>query len=129
MTLNPLDNTRTRRIRALNDQLRQNPLAPALGQLVITPAVLTFLQSEPDLVPRDWLARYLFLLRALADFNDFGPENDPAQEHAFALFEVWDRRFFFRIDAYDTAGAHASPDPADPARTRRVLTIGFPENS
>ncbi|OSJ30459.1 hypothetical protein BSZ19_24985 [Bradyrhizobium japonicum] len=32
-------------------------------------------------------------------------------------------RFFFKIDYYDRAGEFASPAPADPTVTRRVMTI------
>ena len=122
------DETRTRRIRTLNDELRRYPLGSALGQLVITQPVVAYLQSDPDLIPKDWLARRLFLLRALADFDDFDGAGDPYQEHDFGIFTVWNRQFFFKIDYYGKAYARGSPDPADPAVTRRVLTIGFPED-
>ena len=116
------------RIRELNDQLRQVPFDTRLGQVVLTTAVADFLRSAPELLPKEWLARRLFLLRALAAFDAFDETNDPTEEHHFGLFEVWDRTFFFKIDYYDTAGRKGSPDPANPAVTRRVLTIGFPED-
>lgn len=128
MNSDPLEDTRTHQIRMLNDQLRKNPLGSALGQIAITQSVMSFLQSEPSLVPKDWLARRLFLLRTLADFDDFGHGNNPHKENDFAFFTAWDREFYFKIDYYDTTYAHASPDPADLKVTRRLLTIGFPED-
>jgi len=128
MTRNPQDPAHKARIRELNDQLRQAPFDTRLGQVVLTTAVADFLRSAPELLPKEWLARRLFLLRALAEFDAFDENNDPHQEHDFGFFEVWQRTFFFKIDYYDTAGRKGSSDPANPAVTRRVLTIGFPED-
>ncbi len=50
-------------------------------------------------------------------------DNDPHGEHEFGNFELAGRTFFFKIDAYDTEMRYGSPDPADPAKTTRVLTI------
>lgn len=116
---------RQRRIRQLNDDMRRHPLSSALGRLVITQSVAAYLTSAPDLMPQDGQARWLFLLRALADFKDFDAAGDPYQEHDFGIFPAWGQHFFFKIDYYDKACANGSPDPADPAVTTRILTIGF----
>ena len=42
-----------------------------------------------------------------------------------AFLDESGERFFFKIDYYAPDMRHGSDDPADPARTRRVLTIGL----
>jgi hypothetical protein len=36
---------------------------------------------------------------------------------------TFDQRYFWKIDYYDLAGECGSSDPANPAVTRRVLTV------
>jgi hypothetical protein len=76
-------------------------------------------------------------LRELVEtFDAFTPDNDPCGERDFgAIYQgldgVWStsRPFdvavtvFWKIDAYDRELRFGSEDPADPAVTRRVLTI------
>lgn len=56
-------------------------------------------------------------------FNDFNPDNDPYGEHDFGTFEHHGERIFWKIDYYAPDMMHGSEDPADPARTVRVLTV------
>jgi hypothetical protein len=63
------------------------------------------------------------LLRAVADFAAFGPDNDPHGEHDCAVLEHDGERLIWKIDYYDRALTYGSPDPADPAVTQRVLTV------
>jgi hypothetical protein len=60
---------------------------------------------------------------AVREFSDFTENNDPFGEHDFGIFELDGVTLFWKIDLYDRSLAWASPDPADPAVTRRVLTI------
>ncbi|MFN3677709.1 MAG: DUF3768 domain-containing protein [Sphingomonas pseudosanguinis] len=63
-------------------------------------------------------------IRAVRHFADFTPDNDPHGEHDCALLSVGEHRIMWKIDYYphnDTRD-HA-PDPADPATTKRVMTI------
>jgi hypothetical protein len=60
---------------------------------------------------------------ALMTFDDFDADNDPHGEHDFGTVRVQGRRLFWKIDYYDQALERASPNPADPAVTRRVLTL------
>jgi hypothetical protein len=53
--------------------------------------------------------------------------NDPHGEHDFGSFVLAGRNFFWKIDAYDTEMRFGSPDPADSAKTTRVLTIMLAE--
>lgn len=76
-------------------------------------------------------------LRELVEtFDAFTPDNDPYGERDFgAIYQgadgVWATlrpvdvavTVFWKIDAYDRALRFGSEDPADPALTRRVLTI------
>jgi hypothetical protein len=76
-------------------------------------------------------------LRELVEtFGAFTPDNDPYGERDFGaiyqgLDSVWSTSrpvdvamtVFWKIDAYDRDLRFGSEDPADPAVTRRVLTI------
>ena len=42
-----------------------------------------------------------------------------------AFFEEGGERYFFKIDYYAPNMSEGSDDPADPSKTRRVLTIGL----
>ena len=64
---------------------------------------------------------------AVASFDDFSADNDPHGEHDFGALSVSDHRVFFKIDCYGIDMASASPDPADEAVTRRVMTIMLAE--
>ena len=99
------------RIRALNDELRTTFTG---GRVVVTAA---FQALDTDLQ-----ARALQRVRA---FNDFDRGNDPHHEHDMAFFEEGGERFFFKIDYYAPDMQHGSDDPADPAKTCRVLTVGL----
>jgi hypothetical protein len=70
------------------------------------------------------------LAQALADvtaFSNFSQDDDPYGERDFGAFEVGGVHLFWKIDYYDLDLAFASPDPADPAVTRRVLTLMLAE--
>jgi hypothetical protein len=105
--------TKTARIRALNDQLRQNF---AGGMAVITPGVAAL---GPQVVER--------IVKTIAVFDDFCHANDPHEEHDFGAFEVEGNRLFFKIDYFDQNLSMHSPDPADSSVTQRVITIMLAE--
>lgn len=61
-------------------------------------------------------------------FYDFTADNDPYGERDFGNFTLVDEtegeiRVFWKIDYYDPSMQRGSEDPADPTKTRRVLTI------
>ena len=105
--------SKTARIRALNDELRQNF---AGGAAVMTPGIAA-LGAEA-------VAR---IVKTIAVFDDFCHANDPHEEHDFGAFDADDHRVFFKIDYYDESLTYHSPDPADPSVTGRVITIMLAE--
>ena len=104
---------KTARIRALNDQLRQNF---ADGIAVMTPGVAA-LGSEA--VQR--------IVKTIAVFDDFCRANDPHEEHDFGAFEADGHMIYFKIDYFDQGLSMHSPDPADPSVTQRVITVMLAE--
>jgi hypothetical protein len=62
-------------------------------------------------------------VEAVRTFDAFSRDNDPYGERDFGAFEIEGRRLFWKIDYYDLSLTMGSPDPADPAVTRRVLTL------
>ena len=67
------------------------------------------------------------VIRRVATFSEFTADNDPHEEHDFGNFELAGRKFFFKIDYFDANMEFGSEDPADPAKTTRVLTIMLAE--
>ena len=103
-------NERTARIRELNDALRRGECAN--GQVVITSGVHE--RGEAFVAQ---------VVEAVTSFDTFTPDNDPHLEHDFGAFEVDGEKLFFKVDYYDLSMTAHSPDAADPAVTKRVLTI------
>jgi hypothetical protein len=105
--------TRTERIRNLNDKLRRNL---SEGAAVMTCGVVAL---GPEAVAR--------IVKTVAVYDDFCHANDPHQEHDFGSFEADGHTIFFKIDYYDSTLTVHSPDPSDPAVTKRVITIMLAE--
>ena len=105
--------TKTKAIRALNDELRQNF---ATGTAVMTAGVAA-LGAEA-------VAR---IVKTIAVYDDFCHANDPYEEHDFGVFEIDGHKLFFKIDYYDKSRILHSPDPSDPSVTERVITIMLAE--
>jgi hypothetical protein len=105
--------TKAARIRALNDELRQN-FAQAMA--VMTPGIAA-LGAEA-------VAR---IVKTIAVFDDFCHANDPHEEHDFGAFDADGHMIMFKIDYFDESLTYHSPDPADPSVTKRVITIMLAE--
>jgi hypothetical protein len=105
--------TRTSRIRALNDELRHTFTG---GMAVMTPGIAALGQEAVERI-----------VKTIAVFDDFCHANDPHEEHDFGSFEADGHKIFFKIDYYDQNLTYHSPDPSDPAVTRRVITIMLAE--
>jgi hypothetical protein len=104
-------NLAAQRLRELNDQFRCSGTS-ALGQWMVTDGA----QS----LGADFTAMAVCAVRG---FSDFTEGNDPYGEHDFGSLNLAGETLFWKIDYYDRSLCHGSEDPADPARTRRVLTI------
>jgi len=101
--------THTQRIRTLNDEMRRKLTG---GLAVMTPGIAAL---GPEAVER--------IVKTIAVFDDFCHANDPHEEHDFGSFKAEGETIFFKIDYFGRNLTYHSPDPADPAVTRRVITI------
>ena len=99
----------TSRIRALNDQFRKSFLGGQVLVALRVQALSASLLQE--------------LVRKVQSFDQFSPDNDPHGEHDFVSVEVAGETYFAKIDYYGPSMTAGSEDPADPAKTTRVLTI------
>jgi len=97
------------RIRELNDAFRTSFQG---GQVLLTAGVAALSDQTK--------ANVLELVRTFAGFNG---DNDPHGEHDLFSFDHDGERYFGKIDYYAPDMQHGSEDPADPAKTIRVLTI------
>jgi hypothetical protein len=105
--------TTTDRIRDLNDDLRHTLTG---GMALMTPGVAALGHAAVDRI-----------VKTIAVFDDFCHANDPHAEHDFGSFEADGQLIFFKIDYFDANLTYQSPDPADAAVTRRVITIMLAE--
>lgn len=99
----------TERIRELNDAFRQTFSG---GRLMMTRGIAALSEEMRSAV-----------LERTRVFDAFASGNDPHREHDFGSFDMVGTKFFWKIDYYDAAMEFRSEDPADPAKTTRVLTI------
>ena len=106
------DDTRSARIAELNDALRR------------TPGLGWYFTSGLANLGRLFVAE---AMAAVMAYDRFDPDDDPYGERDFGSLVVQSRRVFWKIDYYDQNLAAGSPDPSDPAVTRRVLTLLLPE--
>ena len=103
------DAARTAIIRSLNDQFRQTFRG---GAIVITAGIAALDEATRQRI-----------FAAVQSFDAFNGDNDPWAEHDFGALEVDGQRVFFKIAYYDPTRAMHSEDPANPAKTERVMTI------
>lgn len=105
------------RIAELNDQLRKEPMNRAHGQVFLSAGIAA--RGEP------FKAKVLAVIAAMTP-KDFKPGNDPYRERDFNSFSVGERLCLFKIDYFAKSNLRVhSDDPADPAKTERVMTVLF----
>jgi Protein of unknown function (DUF3768) len=97
------------KIALLNDSLRRTFTG---GKVVMTDGAAAL--PEHDLAQ---------LLERVRSFDAFTTDNDPHGEHDFGTVEFAGTTYFFKVDYYAPDMDGGSEDPADPAKTTRVLTI------
>jgi hypothetical protein len=98
-------------IAELNDQLRRT-FSPKYGKIMMTAGVAALCPKVRSEV-----------FHKVQTFDAFTEENNPYDEHDFVNVEVEGIKFFAKFDYYDLKVQYGSPDPADPTKTVRVLTI------
>lgn len=101
-------------IARLNDELRRTF---ATGDVMLTAGI----RALPPAQLRVVLAR-------IRHHDDFTLDDDPHGERDFGAVDLEGLgRIFWKIDYYNPTLTAGSEDPADPTRTRRVLTIMLAE--
>ena len=103
------DVPRAEAIARLNDQLRTTGTG---GTIMITQGVRRITGFDPAV-----------LAKALADYDDFDADGDPHGERDLGVLCLFGYDLLFKLDYYSPDLKFASDDPADPAITRRVLTV------
>ena len=101
------------RIRLLNDNFRSTFIG---GRVVVSAGVAE--------LPLGTKAQVLLRVQKFSTFN---VKNDPHGEHDFGSFCLARQKYFWKIDYYDLQCEFGSEDPADAAKTTRVLTIMLAE--
>ena len=104
---------RTQKIAELNDTFRKTGQG---GTFLLTRGVVNL----PGM-------NFLALIKALAAFDRFDDGNNPYGERDFGDVDFGGTYLLWKIEYYDLEMEHASPDPTDPAVTKRVMTVMLPE--
>jgi hypothetical protein len=100
-------------IRLLNDAFRQSLSG---GRVYVTRGIQ---QLGP--------VAMMEIMHTVTTYDAFDTGNDPYQEHDFGSFSHDGNRILFKIDYYDPDMTSGSDDPADPAKTVRVMTVMLAE--
>ncbi|AFY57325.1 Protein of unknown function (DUF3768) [Rivularia sp. PCC 7116] len=111
---NQTEKNSTAQICALNDKFRQT-FDAKLGKVVITQVVGCLNTNQLQK-----------LLQAVKQFSDFNENNDPWKEHDMGKIELFDEKFFFKIDYFDRQKYQqgiGSEEPYNVDKTFRVMTI------
>ena len=93
----------------INDFLRKYFIG---GKVVITPLVECLDENV-----------FMELIEKVQNFDAFTEGNDPYGEHDFGSVDVNGKRYYWKIDYYNTDFTEHSEDKSDPSITERVLTI------
>jgi hypothetical protein len=107
-------------IAALNDLFRSGFFIPSFGPRPV-PGRIVCTSGVASLPPETQIC----ISGQVSRFDSFTEDNDPHGEHDFGAFDVEGvGKIFWKIDYYaDKSCSFGSEDPADPARSFRILTI------
>ncbi|MGH9808538.1 MAG: DUF3768 domain-containing protein [Terriglobia bacterium] len=104
---------RRQRIAELNDKFRRT----FVGGMVVKSAAIAALPADVQAT----------IMQKVMTFTEFCADNDPHGEHDFGSFRLAGHHVFWKIDNYDERMEWGSEDPADPRKTKRVLTVMLAE--
>lgn len=99
----------TLKIRELNDAFRKNL---STGHLYVT--------REFNVLPSKIKVE---IIKAISQFNNFGDEIDPDNEHDFGFVSVDDIDIMFQIDCLQANSNQICSNPNTAEQSRRVLSI------
>ena len=116
----PVSDEKAKKIAEMNDRFRLNFDVPCFGPRAV-PGHIVAPRGIAALPP----GMQISIWEEVADFDDFTEDDDPHGEHDFGAFDMAGAgKVFWKIDYYaDKSCATGSEDPADPAKSFRVLTI------
>ena len=103
----------------LNTLARRDPVA-AGAEWRVTSGVHDLLSDDEG---RLIAARAAILARAIAEFDDFPPGNDPYGERDFGAFTLWDHPMFWKIDYFHPTREEHAPCAWSVELCRRTLTV------
>jgi hypothetical protein len=112
---------KAKQIAELNDRFRADFYIPRFGPRAV-PGRIVCTRRVAALAPETQIR----IWAKVANCDTFTVGNDPHGEHDFGAFDIEgaDDTIFWKIDYYaDETCASGSEDPADTARTFRILTI------
>ena len=105
----PEESCNIKRVAELNDNLRKTFKG---GRVVMTSGINRLGEGTVAQV-----------LRAVREFDDFNPGDDPYGEHDFGSIVVDGAKCFWKIEYYDRNMEYHSPAKDNPEVTQRVLVI------
>jgi len=106
------EESKTRKIAELNDAFRKTFVG---GQVFMTPGI--------DALDERTKAE---VITAVMEFDSFDEGNDPYGEHDYGTVQIAGKTYVWKINTYDLRLKYMSPDPSDPAVTRRTLSLLLP---
>ncbi len=102
-------NTAISKIASLNDALRKRGHG---GRFFLTTGIQAMGQRALDEI-----------LAKVRAYDMFTEDSDPRGEHSFGEITVKNRKIVWQISYYDRNLKNASPDPANPAVTCRLMKV------
>lgn len=116
-------NIRVQQIAALNDAMRAEINYPTGNNHIVMTTVVAAIVG--DTAKWTGFKRMREVFRLVRDHDASADEHNPF--HDAGDFEWNGHRLFWKIDCFDLTGNYMSENPSDPAKTKRVLTIGHTE--